>query len=221
MDFKECLYSRRSIRNFTKEKVSDTVIKDIISAAIQAPSACNFAAWKFIVIKDDNKNKEKLENQLIMNAPYGILVTYRNDLYVTGRVYNDYYQSAAAAIENMLLYINSIGLGGCWVCGLPSEKQIKKAFGIPKNFDVIAYVVFGHPQKKEENSKKAIEYHYGNEKDYKNHKRRFTLEQVICDNKFEIKEGDCTQTKYPKKSLLMKNKLKKKIVKFLRFIKLR
>ena len=220
MEFKECLYSRRSIRNYSNKKVSEKTIEDIINAAIHAPSACNFAAWKFIVINDKNKDKSVFENQVVKEAPYGILVTYRNDLYVTGRAYDDYVQSASAAIENMLLYINSIGLGGCWVCGLPKEKIIKKTFGIPKNFDVIAYVAFGYPLKDNENSKKAIEYHYGNKKDYSDHKRRYTLDQVICKNKFEIVDGDCTHTKYPSKKLLLKNKIKRRIVIILSFLKL-
>ena len=89
MDFKECLLCRRSIRNFTNEPVTEETIRSIINAAIHAPSACNFAAWKFIVITNDTPEKKVLRNPLALKAPYGILVVYRNDLFVTGHVLGD------------------------------------------------------------------------------------------------------------------------------------
>ena len=208
MDFSDCLLGRRTIRNFTNEPVSEETIHGIINAAIHAPSACNFAAWKFIVITDKTPGKEKLRNPIALRAPYGILVVYRNDLYVTGRVLGDYIQSAAAAIENMLLYIASVGLGGCWICGLPKVSVLKKAFNIPHNFDVIAYVAFGHPLVGNESSKAAMLYHYGNEQNFKAHKRRYSVEQVMCKDAFSVVDGDCTHTKYPQKHNLMKQHLK-------------
>ena len=216
MDFKECLFSRRSIRKFTDEVVSDEVIKNIITAGMYAPSACNFEAWKFIVIKKNTKNRDVLRNKIALSSPYGILVVYRNDLFVTGRVYNDYCQSAAAAIENMLLYINSIKLGAVWICDLPKSSILKKTFGIPKNFDVIGYIAFGHPSKSMENSKSQMIYHYGDLESFVEHKRRFSLEQVMCNDSFYVVDGDCTHTRFPKRKDLFFDKLKKKVVKFLK-----
>ena len=214
MEFKECLFSRRSIRKFNNKKVSDKTIREIINAAIYAPSACNFEAWKYIVVKIDTINREELVNPIALNAPYGILVVYRNDLYVTGRMYNDYYQSAAASIQNMLLYINSIDLGGVWICGLPKPSVIKKAFNIPKNFDVIGYIAFGHYDKEDsQNTKREMVYHYGDEKSFKEHKRRYTVDQVMCKDSFYKVDGDCTYTKYPTKNNLITRKAKNKIKK--------
>ena len=211
MEFNECLFGRRTIRNFTDEPVPENTIRDIVNAAIHAPSACNFAAWKFIVVTNDTPNKDKLRNPLILKAPYGILVVYRNDLFVTGRVLGDYIQSAAAAIENMLLYITSVGLGGCWICGLPSAKMLKKTFLIPDNFDIIGYVAFGHPHVGNESSKDAMIYHYGDEKNFKAHKRRYSIDQVICKDKFSIVEGDCTHTKYPTRTKKLLQEWKNRI----------
>ena len=206
MEFNDCLFGRRTIRNFTNEPVSENTIRDIVNAAIHAPSACNFAAWKYIVVTNETPNKDKLRNPLILKAPYGILVVYRNDLFVTGRVLGDYIQSAAAAIENMLLYITSVGLGGCWICGLPKARTLKKAFQIPDNFDIIGYVAFGHPHVGNESSKAAMIYHYGDEKNYQAHMRRYSIDQVLCKDRFSIVDGDCTHTKYPTRiKLLLQN----------------
>ena len=207
MELNECLFTRRSIRNFTKEPVSEETIREIINAAIFAPSACNFQAWKFILITDDTENNKVLRNPIALKAPYVLLVLYRNDLYVTGRVLHDYVQSAAAAIQNMLLYIHSIGLGGVWICGLPDVKVLKKAFGIPANFDIVGYVAFGHPLKGNENDRKAMEYHYGNEEAFREHKRRFSVDQVMCRDAFQVVDGDCTHTRYPSKIDLLRRRL--------------
>ena len=206
MEFFDCLFGRRSIRNFTNESVSEDTIHDIINAAIHAPSACNFAAWKFIVITKGTPNREVLRNPLALRAPCGILVVYRNDLYVTGRVLKDYIQSASAAIQNMLLYITSIGLGAVWICGLPKASKLKKAFNIPKNFDVIGYVALGHPKVGNESSKAAMIYHYGDEETFRAHKRRYSVDQVMCKDSFTIVDGDCTHTKYPNRMKLLKHR---------------
>ena len=39
MDLKEAIYSRRSVREFTAETVSEKIIRDLIEAAVQAPSS--------------------------------------------------------------------------------------------------------------------------------------------------------------------------------------
>ena len=52
MDATDALLTRRSIRKYTKEAVSDEVIKMLLEAAMAAPSAGNQQPWHFIVIRD-------------------------------------------------------------------------------------------------------------------------------------------------------------------------
>ena len=145
MEFEQVLFSRRSVRRFdSSREISPEQLRKIIEAGIYAPSACNFQAWKFIVVRKA-ENKRRLRYDLIDRAPCGILVTYRNDLLVTGRKHKDYVQSAAAAIENMLLEIENLGLAGCWICNLPQQGVMRRAFAIPGNFDVIACIALGYP----------------------------------------------------------------------------
>lgn len=210
MDARECLYSRRSIRRFTDETVSDECIREIIDAGIHAPSACNFAAWKFILVSKDTPEqiRKAMRNPIALNAPYGLLVVYRNDLYVSGRVFGDYIQSASAAIQNMLLYITSIGLGACWLCGIPGEKKLRKAFGIPKNFSVIGYVAFGHPDPEGIASENQMVYHYGDAERFRAHQPRYSVEQVLCKDRFMSVEHDCTDARYPDAWSWYKKKIK-------------
>lgn len=148
------------------------------------------------------------QSDIASKAPYGILVLYRNDLFVSGRVHGDYIQSGAAAIQNMLLYIHSIGLGGCWICNLPDDRILRKAYAVPRNFSIIGYIIFGHPQKGMENSPEAVEYHYQNQELFNRHHRRYDLDQVMCYGKFTECENDCTQAAFPKRRQWIMTKIK-------------
>jgi nitroreductase len=52
MDLKEAIYTRRAVREFTAEPVDERTIRQIIDAAIQAPSAVNQQPWSFCVVRD-------------------------------------------------------------------------------------------------------------------------------------------------------------------------
>lgn len=146
-NFLEVINSRRSIRNFTQQLVERGLIKKILDIAIKAPSACNVQGWHFIVV-DEEETKQKLidfgGSIVIKNAPVGILVLYDNRTKNTE--FRDNIQSAAAAIENILLAATYYNLGSCWICHLPPKRQLRKIFSFPKYMDPIAYVLLGHKQ---------------------------------------------------------------------------
>ena len=52
MDLKEAIYTRRAVREFTAEPVDEMTIRQLIDAAIQAPSAVNQQPWSFCVVRD-------------------------------------------------------------------------------------------------------------------------------------------------------------------------
>ena len=52
MDLQEAIYTRRAVRDFTVEEIDDKTIRDLIDAAIQAPSAVNQQACTFSVVRD-------------------------------------------------------------------------------------------------------------------------------------------------------------------------
>jgi nitroreductase len=52
MDLREAIYSRRAVREYTAEPVDEKTIRELIGAAIQAPSAVNQQPWSFCVVRD-------------------------------------------------------------------------------------------------------------------------------------------------------------------------
>ncbi len=52
MDLMEAIYSRRAVREYTSESVDEKTLRQLIDAAIQAPSAVNEQPWFFSVVLD-------------------------------------------------------------------------------------------------------------------------------------------------------------------------
>ena len=48
----EAIRTRRSVRQFTSEPVSDDAVNEILGSAVWAPSGKNNQPWKFAVIQD-------------------------------------------------------------------------------------------------------------------------------------------------------------------------
>ena len=52
MELMDAIKSRRSIRRYKNQPVSEHVIKELLDAAVWAPSASNVQPWGFVVIQD-------------------------------------------------------------------------------------------------------------------------------------------------------------------------
>src|SRR5665647_3577548 len=52
MDLREAIYTRRAVREFTDELVDEKTLRQVIDAAVQAPSAVNQQPWSFCVVRD-------------------------------------------------------------------------------------------------------------------------------------------------------------------------
>ena len=167
------ILTRRSIRTYKEEQISDNQLNTIIEAAKYAPSGGNSQTWRFTVVQ----NKEKLEqlNCLVRkgfknlkvdektygskksgkkaaesdrynfyyNAPTLIIVS--ND-----REYSNCIADSSVAIENILLASHSIGLGACfinqltWFCDNKDLREYLTDIGILKNYVVCGAVAVGY-----------------------------------------------------------------------------
>lgn len=66
MDALEALMTRRSVRAYTDEPVSDDQVLKILAAGMQAPSANNQQPWHFVVLR----RRERLDG-LAGVLPFG------------------------------------------------------------------------------------------------------------------------------------------------------
>ena len=147
MNTKEAIYGRRSIRKYEPCEVPQEDIKEIISAAMHAPSAVNSRPWEFYVIRD-----QKVKEQLVEAHPYAAhLLKASFGIVVCGVPekrekigYMFWPLDCGAAIENMLLMAKELGYGSCW-CGIyPAEDRVNKVQDILKTENIpVAIIPFG------------------------------------------------------------------------------
>ncbi len=147
MDVLQAIMTRRSIRRFTGEVISEEQLDTLVRAGFQAPSAHNEQPWHFVVVRD----KEKLEvigkthgyAKMLPSAGCGIIVCGDEEKQNNrGFLVED----CSAAIQNILLAAHGIGLGAVW-CGIYDSGNLvdfmKELLELPNNIIPIGMVVVG------------------------------------------------------------------------------
>lgn len=147
----ENIKTRRSVRKYLKKDIPIELVYKLIDAARYAPSSGNNQCWAFIVVKDKKMKKELAEaaNQdWVSEAP--VIVVACINMQIASAVYGERgaklygIQNVAAAIENLLLTANSLGLGTCWV-GAFSEPRVSILLECPDYIRPCALVTVGWP----------------------------------------------------------------------------
>ena len=145
------IYSRRSIRRYEEKDVDPQIIRELLEAAMAAPSAVGKDPWHFMVVK----NRETLETiadglpngTMLADAPLGVVVC--GDIERAHSNLESYMiQDCAAAIENLLLAANALSLGACWLGVHPRPERIahiRSIFNLPEHIVPIAGIALGYP----------------------------------------------------------------------------
>lgn len=154
MDAMDAILTRRSIRKYTGEQVPDSIIKEMLEAAMSAPSARNQQPWQFIVIRDKNIMEQVTKihpySQMLKEASAAILVCGDKDFEVTPGYW---VQDCSAATQNILVAAHAKGLGAVWLGIYPREERVaglKKLLGIPDSVTPLSLVSIGYPAEKKE-----------------------------------------------------------------------
>jgi nitroreductase len=145
------LFARRSVREYQARDVDDSLVQDLLEAAMAAPSAVAKDPWEFIVVRDRATRRriaEGLPNgKMLADASLGIVVC--GDLRRAHDGQLSYLlQDCSAAVENMLLAASLLGLGACWLGVHPRPDRIvhlRSLLGIPEPIIPVAVVSVGWP----------------------------------------------------------------------------
>ncbi|WP_196605571.1 nitroreductase family protein [Pectinatus haikarae] len=165
--------SRRSVRRYLPEQIKEEELNAIIEAGTYAPSGHNCQPWHFTVIQNKlliESMNEKIKQQMILplhkwankmgasdqynvfhHAPTVVIVsgdkTATSPLPLAG---TDFHYTplvdCAAAIENILLAAESLGIGSCWL-GLVNfffELPEVRELGIPDSYQPYFAVALGY-----------------------------------------------------------------------------
>ncbi len=153
MDAMHAILSRRSIRGYTSDPVSEDTVSALLRAAMGAPTAGN-EPWHFVVVRDrrilDEIPRFHHHAQMLKQAQVGLVICGDPTLeHLKGRWVLD----CAAATQNILIAANALGLGACWVGIYPVEERIqalRDLVGIPGHVIPLSMVSLGHPAEKKD-----------------------------------------------------------------------
>jgi nitroreductase len=149
MDCMDALMSRRSIRNYTAEPVTDEQIETLLRAAMAAPSAGNQQSWRFVVVTEATQRELLSQatpySAMIARAPVAIVVC--GDTRAEKHL-GYWVQDCSAAIENLLLAAHAIGLGAVWIGVHPIAERaqnVRVACEIPEGVEPMSMIALGNP----------------------------------------------------------------------------
>jgi nitroreductase len=134
----DTILTRRSVRTYINKKIPNTIIQDLLEAAISAPSAGNQQPWQFIIINKRetlDKTSACLPNgKLLQDADKAILVC--GDLNI--EKHKGYWPiDCSAATQNILLAAHAKGIGACWLGVYPREERVTNLQQLFKTPDYI------------------------------------------------------------------------------------
>jgi nitroreductase len=147
------ILSRRSIRRYEAKDVSEEVLRQILEAGRQAPSAANRQPIYFVIVKDHDILKilcDTLLTRFVKYAPLAIVGCADIKSLLTGKWA---VVDATIAMQNMVIAAWILGVGSCWI-GACNEEKVKELLRIPKKWKIVALITFGYPAEQPKPRKK-------------------------------------------------------------------
>ena len=156
----DVIFSRKSVRTYTDQPVSEEQVETLLKAAMAAPTGMNVQPWRFVVVRDQAV-KDALAGPrggMIAQAPVVIVICGETTLMRKPwgepdadpvEVENgNWTQDCSAATENLLLAAEALGLGAVWTAAHPYEDRvnpIRETLGLPANVTPLCVVPVGYP----------------------------------------------------------------------------
>ena len=151
------LQTRRSIRKFKDEQISDEELKTILETGTYAPTGRGAQSPKIVVIQNPETIKEFSE----WNRTYfPVELPEDSDPFYGGKtlliVLADsnlptYVEDGASVLAVLVNAAHAVGVGSCWIHRAREEfasekgKALLKEWGIPESYEGIGHVVLGYP----------------------------------------------------------------------------
>lgn len=142
------IFHRTSIRKYEEKEVDDAKIREMLRAAMAAPSAGNQQPWEFYVVKEKETLKRLADTSpyagCAAKAPFAFVACYRKYCQMPEYAQID----MSAAVENILLKADELGLGAVWLGISPLQERmdaVKKVLNMPETLEAFAIIPCGYP----------------------------------------------------------------------------
>jgi 5,6-dimethylbenzimidazole synthase len=178
MDVYEAIYSRRDVRRFRGDAVSDEVLERILDAGHHAGSVGFMQPWNFILIRQRETREQvramfdeasraaaesyagprrqlydSLKLEGILESALNLCVTCDRSRggQVLGRhtIFDTDVYSTCCAVQNLWLAARAEGVGVGWVSILEAER-LGRLLALPEAVLPVAYLCVGYPQEFDE-----------------------------------------------------------------------
>jgi nitroreductase len=141
--------TRRSVRKYAPEPVTDAEVERLLRAAMAAPSAGDQRPWHFVVLRDRATLRAITAvhpyARMLAEAPLAIVVCADPRLEKWPEFWT---QDCAAATENVLVEAEALGLGAVWLGVHPLPERVdglRRLLGAPDHVVPFAVVAVGRP----------------------------------------------------------------------------
>jgi nitroreductase len=147
----ESILTRRSIRAFTGAPADEAALIAIAEAGLAAPSASNGRPRALILVQ-----RRDLLDRLCEILPYAKMLSTAAAAFVvcglpakdSGSASRFWTVDCAAASENILLAVHSLGLGAVWTAVYPNEslvQAVRQVLAIPEDVIPLNVIPIGVP----------------------------------------------------------------------------
>jgi len=168
MNLHEAIHTRRAVRAYTPRRVEESVLRELLSAAVCAPSAMNAQPWLFAVVQDVRQLKRYSDQAKAMviartsSDPKSQLYAARmrdeqfnvfynaSTLVAIGTADRATYSEADCwlAAATLMLAACNVGIGTCpigFAVPVLNTPEAKAELGFPPGAAVVAPIVLGYP----------------------------------------------------------------------------
>ena len=146
----EAIMTRRSIRAFGGEPVSEAQLETLLAAAMNAPSTGDGRPWHFVVTTDRSQLDALADavdggNAMFRQAQAAILICLDESL---EKFKGFAPQDCSCAAQNLQLAAHDLGLGTVWIAviGIPPRVAgCRAVLGVPEHITPFALFPLGVP----------------------------------------------------------------------------
>ena len=154
MDLQELILSRRSVRKYQEREIGRAELKTVLEAAMAAPSAVAKDPWHFVALRD-----RKLLEGMAGVLPFGKMLRQAGAAIVVCGILQKAHlgetgepgymiQDCSAAVENILLSAQGLGIGSVWLGVYPNEDRVaglRTLLSLPEDMTPLAAISLGYP----------------------------------------------------------------------------